>query len=97
MGIIKMADLDEISLAIGELRAEIKSSTEARLRIERKLTCIDIKLDSVFPLVPRVMALELTNEDFKALRNRGLGAVAVIAVAASISGSTIAAWIAERL
>ena len=85
--------LDEISLAIGELRSEIHGSNEARNRIEKKLTCLDLKLDQVLPLVPKVAALELSSDEYKTFRNRGLGAFAVIGFGASMFGAGVLDWV----
>lgn len=71
-----MAELHEISLAIGELRAEVKANREAMVRVETRLGEIATKLTNKHEELDRELGkVKLTNAKHATIISAAVAAV----------------------
>lgn len=88
-----MADLDEISRSIGRLQgqSEIMSGEIGKLR--STMHDVNNQMHVIIGLTDRVTRMEPHIEDWKRMKQRGLGVVGTVAVA----GGFIGAWVKSKL
>lgn len=75
-----MADIEQVSSAIGELRAEARNATDQRAMLGRKLDDIAKKLEVLPALAEKVQDHETHIEDYKRLKQRGFGILAGVSL-----------------
>ena len=92
-----MAQLDQISEAIGRLQSQYDQRAGLLDQLARKIDCLDKKVDRLLHLPADVKELQEIAENYKALRNRGLGVLAVMGTAGGAFGSGIISWIKGHL
>ena len=94
------SEVDDISLMMGEVRAGIAEGERQRAAIFRKLDEIVAHINQVsgamtllgeqhLQLRAKVATMEPYVENYKALRNQGIGVIAVIGLMGSVFGAAI--------
>lgn len=102
-----MADLDEISRAIGEMQSQHKESERQRSRIFKLLDeikdrqgeingAINLVVSRLDSQNKRIEVVEKSSDDFIALKNRGLGVIWVIGLAGGSIGAAVV-WLVSYL
>ena len=86
-----MSGLDQISAAIGRLQEAQENAERQRERMFEKLDSIAVQTAELPALARRIGEMEPHVEDYKRLKQRGVGVLGLIAVA----GSLLGAWVRE--
>jgi chromosome segregation ATPase len=86
-----VTELDQISAAIGRLQEAQESAERQRARIFEQLARIAEQTSEIPGLANRIEAMEPHVEDYRRLKQRGIGVLGVIAV----GGSLLGAWFRE--
>lgn len=99
-----MANLDDISLAIGKLNAQYEDGIRQIGRLMRMVDAMDTKQDEMRSVMhtiaqrtedleERLAKAESTIEDYKQLKQRGLGVVAFVGFIAAGGATVISKWL----
>lgn len=86
-----MSGLDQISAAIGRLQEAQANAARQRERMFEKLDGIAAQTAEIPALARRIGEIEPHVEDYKRLKQRGVGILGLIAM----GGSLLGAWIRE--
>ena len=103
-----MADVDRISQILGALQAEVQENQRQHHASFKKLDAIEEKINKLAGAI-ELIALEQRNikkeidddikpavQDFKNLKNKGLGIIAFIGLMGSGTGAALAKWFSTQ-
>jgi len=88
-----MANLDEMSRAIGALQAGMEIAREQHVKLDATLHDMNDKLDLLMPVIKDVAEMKPHVDDYKRLKQRGIGILAGVGLVGGSLGSAITGWL----
>ncbi|MEP3245111.1 MAG: DUF1515 family protein [Sneathiella sp.] len=84
-----MSDLDQISLEIGKLRADNDEAKSQRRDMSEKLEKLNTAINLLVPMAKEIENIKPQINDYKKMKNRGIGILIGVALAAGSSGAIL--------
>lgn len=85
--------IDQISAAIGALQADARTARDEHTQTANTLKNITEKLDLLLPVVKDVAEMKPHIEDYKRLKQRGLGIIAGVGLTGGGFGAALTHWL----